>query len=173
MILSCDPPRHAFLIHFGKRQQPQSIQTFESEYHGARVQIALNPESVPPRLVAIHFVRHGFRLPFVGPIDKFSTHLFHLQSGRHHNQYFFHFVCEPRDCQEWQIYPGLTVLVSEPPGFGADSTHTVKDRPILHGLLVDTNALEVDIDMREFVFEFGSDNLKDVSVSLFTERIGS
>jgi hypothetical protein len=171
MILSCDPPRHAFLIHFGKRQQPHSIRMFEFEYHGARVEIALNTQSVPPSLVAIHFVRHGFCLPLVGRRDEFSTDYFHLQSAHRQNRYFFHFSYEPRDCQEWRVYPGLTVLVSESPRSGSDSPDSVKDRPVLQGLVVDTEVLGVDIDMSEFVFEFGADNLKDVPVSLFIERI--
>lgn len=170
MILSCDPPRHAFLIHFGKRRQPDSIQTLESEHHGARVQIALNPHTVPPSLVAIHFVRHGFRLPFVGRSDHFSTNHFHIQSGRRQNQYFFHFSYEPRDCQEWQAAPGLTVLISEPPRSGFDSTRSVEGRPVLRGMLVDLEVLQVDVDMSEFVFEFGADHLKDVPVTLFIER---
>lgn len=173
MILSCDPQRHAFLIHFGKRQQPYSLQTHESKHHGARVQIALNPQSAPHSLVAVHFVRHGFRLPFVGSGDEFSTDYFHFQSGRRHNRYFFHFAYEPRGCQEWKVAPGLTVLISNPPQASSDSSHSVKDRPVLHGLLVDTEVLKVDIDMSEFVFEFGADNLKDVSVTLFVERISA
>jgi len=171
MILSCDPPRHAFLIHFGKRQQPHSIRTLESDYHGARVEIALNPQSVPPSLVAIHFVRHGFRLPFVGRSDEFSTDYFHLQSAHRHNRYFFHFSYEPQGCQEWQTHPGLTVLVSESPRSGSDSPHGVKDRPVLHGLVVDTEVLGLEIDMSEFVFAFGTDNLKDVPVTLFIDWI--
>ena len=44
------------------------------------------------------------------------------------------------------------------------------DRTLVHGLIVDTEALGVDIDVSEFVFEFGADTLKDVPVSLFIER---
>jgi len=170
MILSCDPPRHAFLIHFGKRQQPDSIQTLQSDYHGAHVEIALNPESVPPSLVAIHFVRHGFRLPFVGSRDEFSIGYFHLHSRRRENRYFFHFEYEPRSCQEWQVHPGLTVLLREPARSGSFLSPPPNDRPVLHGLVVDTEALGLDMDMSEFVFEFGPDNLKDVPVSLFINR---
>jgi hypothetical protein len=170
MILSCDPPRQAFLIHFGKRQQPDSIRALEFNHQGARMQIALNPQSVPPTLVAIHFVRHNFRLPFVGRPNEFSTQYFSLRSAHRQNQYFFYLSYEPRDCQEWQIYPGLTVLVSESLGSGSDS-YSVNNRPVLHGLVVDTEILGVDIDNSEFVYEFGADTLKDVSVSLFVKRI--
>ena len=86
MILSCDPPRHALLIHFGKREQPNSIQTLEAVHQGARVEIALDLNAVPPSLVAVHFVRHGFRLPFVGSSDEYSTSHFHIQSGRRQNR---------------------------------------------------------------------------------------
>lgn len=167
MILSCDPPRHAFLIHFGKRIQPDSIQTLQSEHHGAKVQFALNPDSVPPTLVAIHFVRHGFRLPFVRPND-YSTNHSHIHSGRRQNQYFFYFSFEPRDCQEWQVAPGLTILISEP--HRSDSPRSVENRPVLHGLRVDLEVLQVAVDMSEFVYEYGADYLKDVSVTLFIER---
>jgi hypothetical protein len=173
MILSCDPPRHAFLVHFGKRQQPGPLHTLQSEHHGARVQIALNRQSVPHSLVAVHFVRHGFRLPFVGSRDHFSTNHFHIRSGRRQNQYFFFFSSEPRDRQEWHAAVGLTVLMSEPPPTGSDSKRSVEHRPLLHGMLVDLEVLQVDVDMSEFVFEFGADNLKDVPVTLFVERPGA
>ena len=170
MILSCDPPRHAFLIHFGKRQQLQGIQTRRFEYRGALVEIVLNPHSVPPSLVAIHFVRHGFRLPFVGSRDEFSTNSFHLTSGRRQDDYFFHFDYAPRDYEEWQVHPGLTVLVAGPPRALTDPSRTDKDRPVLLGLVVATRVLGVEIDMSEFVFEFDTDSLKDVSASLFIQR---
>jgi hypothetical protein len=80
------------------------------------------------------------------------------------------FLIEPRDCQEWQAAPGLTVLISEPPRSGSDSTRSVEGRPVLRGLLVDLDVLQVDVDMSEFVFEFGADHLKDVPVTLFIER---
>ncbi len=170
MILSCDPPRHAFLVHFGRRQQSDSIETSESEYHGAVVEVALNRHSAPPSLVAIHFVRHGFRLPFIGSRDEFSTNYFHLQCGLRHNRYFFHLSFEPSNCEEWQPIPGLTVLVSGPPRPGSHSPRGIEDRSVLHGLVVDLGVLNVDVDMSEFVFEFGADNLKDVPVTLFVER---
>lgn len=36
----------------------------------------------------------------------------------------------------------------------------VKDRPILYGLLIDTEALSVGVDMTKFMFEFGAGNFK-------------
>jgi hypothetical protein len=173
MILSCDPPRHAFLIHFGKRRQPDPIDTLRAEHHGARVEIVVNTRSAPPTLVAIHFVRHGFRLPFVGSRSPFSTNHFNIQSGRRQNRYFFHLSYEPRDCQEWQAAPGLTVLISEPRRSESDSPRSVEDRPVLRGLLVDSEILQVDVDMSEFVFEYGADHLKDVPATLFIERTGA
>jgi hypothetical protein len=168
MILSCDPPRHAFLIHFGKRRQPGPIRVLDAEYGGARVQVALNESSAPPTLVAVHFVRHGFRLPFVRPEEPFSTRFFHIWSGFTQNRYFFHFEYEPRGYQEWQAAPGLTVLVS-PVSPNAQGWRKVEDRPLLSGLRVDRDVLQVDVDMSEFVFGFGSDNLKDVDATLFVE----
>lgn len=40
----------------------------------------------------------------------------------------------------------------------------------MHGLLVDSGVLQVNIDMSEFLLEFGEDLLKDVPVTLFVER---
>ncbi len=172
MILSCDPPRHAFLIHFGKRRQPNSVHTSRAERHGAMVDIAVNPDSAPPSLVAIHFVRHKFRLPFLDSKTPSSPDHFHFQSGRRQNQYFFHFSYEPRDCQEWHAAPGLTILISEPRRPEAGSPRSVEDRPVLRGLVVDTDVLRVDVDASEFVFECGADHLKDVSATLFVEWTG-
>ena len=170
MILSCDPPRHAFLIHFGKLRQPGDVRVLEAEYCGGRVQMAMNPSSVPATLVAVHFVRHGFRLPFVRPEEPFSTKFFHIRSGFTQNRYFFYLEYEPRDYQEWQAAPGLTVLVSPAPP-GASGWPKVEDRPILSGLRVDCGLLQVDVDMSEFVFEFCPDSLKDVDVTLFLTSV--
>ena len=79
------------------------------------------------------------------------------------------FVLDPRDYEEWHVYPGLTVLVSRPPPSGAGASRTVENRPLVQGLRVDTTALEVDIDAGEFDYQVGADHLKDVSVLLFTE----
>lgn len=168
MILSCDPPRHAFLIHFGKLRQPDTLQTFGATHEGAGVEVALNPDTAPPTLVAVHFVRHKFRLPFIGSPDMFSTNYFHLHSGRRQNRHFFHFSYEPEDCREWQACPGLTILLSGPAG-GRYVSDNPEDRPVLRGLVVDLETLQVDVDMSEFVFEFGADNLKDVPVTLFVD----
>ena len=59
--------------------------------------------------------------------------------------------------------------MSDPPRAGSDSSRGVENRPVLYGFVVDLEVLNVDIDMSEFVFEFGTDNLKDVSVTLFFE----
>ncbi len=170
MILCCDPPRHAFLIHFGKRQQSGPIETLEYSSRGARVEIAVSTQSVPPSLVAIHFARHGFRLPFVGPQHQLSTSFLRLESGSHGNRYFFHFSYEAQDCQEWEVHPGLTVLVRELSGSGSAAPGSIEGRPVLQGFVVNQDVLAVDVDMSEFVFEFAVDSLKDVPVTLFVER---
>lgn len=59
-------------------QQPDSLQVLTVDYHGARVEIALLRDAVLPLLVAVHFVRHGFCLPFVGSPDQFSTSYFRI-----------------------------------------------------------------------------------------------
>jgi hypothetical protein len=173
MILSCDPSRHAFLIHFGKRQRPAAFEVLHAEYRDARVEIAVDTASSPPSLVAIHFVRHGFRLPFVGRPNEFSTDSFHLQSGRLQNRYFFHFSFEPKDCLEWQVVSGLRLLITEPAGQARDQPSGLELRPVLHGLVVDLDVINVEVDASEFVFELGPDNLKDVPVTLFMDRTGA
>jgi hypothetical protein len=173
MILSCDPPRHALLIHFGKRQQSYAIQIIETKYNGARMEIALNQDTVPHTLVAVHFVRHGFRLPFVGMNKPSTIDHFNLQSGCTGTHYFFYFSYMPRDCQEWQVCPGLTVLIQNPSRPQSSIWGSIEERPVLHGLMVDTEILRVDVEMSEFVFELGADLLKDVPVTLFMDRASS
>jgi hypothetical protein len=169
MIVSCDPPRHALLIHFGSRERTPSIHTVTPDpYSGASVELALNRHPLRPTLAAIHFVRHGFRLPFVDPesSDVLASDLC-LQSGRlASGSYFFHFVHEPRDVVEWEAYRGLTVLITQPQSASSVSG-PLADRPILQGIVVHDKKLGVDIDASEFRIEFGSDNLKDVSAELF------
>ena len=166
MILSCDPPRHAFLIHFGERKQPEDLQVLATEHLGARVEIVLNPHTIPPTLVAVHFVRHGFRLPFIDPSGKRPPGGIQYRSGFRQGRYFFEFESEPKDYREWQAFPGLTVLVSGPSTPGAAAT-SLQTRPVLHGLTVDLKSLHVEIDMSEYDFECRPDFLKDVSAMLF------
>lgn len=168
MIFSCDPPRHAILIHFGKRSQPDAVRLVRAELDGARVEIAVNPLSAPPSLVAIHFVRHGFQLPFVRARGQLSPSL-NIRAGRRQSRYFFHFSYETGDCQEWRVAPGLTVL-TQPGRPGSHSQRSVEDRPVLRGFLVDSDVLHVDVDMSELVIEWGADYLKDVSAMLFVSR---
>lgn len=168
MILSCDPPRHAFLVHFGARRPSNPIEVAESKYRGARVEVALSRRSNPPSLVAIHFVRHGFRLPFIDSRDGFSTDKFNLRFGRRHERnFFFHFSFEPGGCEEWRPIPGLMVLLSDPPQAASSTPRGLEGRAILRGFEVDLALLDVNVDVGEFTFEFGADNLKDVPVTLF------
>ena len=60
--------------------------------------------------------------------------------------------------------------MSEPSHFGSDLSHSAEKRPVLEGFFVDTTILQLEMDISEFVFEFGADNLKDVPVTLFVER---
>lgn len=171
MILSCDPPRHAFLVHFGTRRQPGSLQVITAKYQDARVEIALRRDAALPTLVAVHFVRGGFRLPFIGPRDSFGTSSFHIESGRRDDQFFFHLSWQAKACSWWRAVDGLDVLFSEPAPSGSDSASGAGTRPVLHGLLVNLREMEVDVDASEFKFEFGTDLLKDVPVTLFVERV--
>jgi hypothetical protein len=167
MILSCDPPRHAFLIHFGKQEYPvDGIKTVECAHDGARVEIALNQESLPPTLGAIHFVRHGFWLPFIDQTREFSTDYFRFHWRRENSRYVFHFSPDPGEIREWNVFPGLAVLVSETSRPVVDG----RRRSVLRGFAVDPKILKVEIDVSEFFFEFGAHNLKDVPVTLFMTR---
>jgi hypothetical protein len=166
MILSCDPPRHAFLIHFGKWEQPWSIRTFEKTYYRAKIEFVENFDTIPGTLVAIHFVRHGFWLPFI-ETKHFSVHDFWLEAGRRESEYFFLFGSIPRDCNRQEIHPGLSILVTDHVQFDFGPQYGVEERPLLHGLVVDTEQLAVDIDMSELRFECGADHLKDVPATLF------
>jgi hypothetical protein len=169
MILSCDPPRHAFLIHFGKRQQPPTVEIVRSGCRRAEIELAINP-TTPPSLVAIHFVRHGFWLPFVS-VPEGSVNPFHLRYGWREKKFLFHFSFNPKDCEQWEICPGLTVLTSGPVRYEFGSSDSVEERAILRGLLVDTQALASNIDTSEFLFELDTDNLKNVPVDLFFTKM--
>jgi hypothetical protein len=110
-------------------------------------------------------------LPFVSK-DEFSMNSSHLAYGRRQHQHYFHFSFEPQNCQEWKVHPGLTVLFSQSPKPCFDTpSDIIQKRPVLHGFIVDTELLTVDMDMTEFVLEFGADNLKDVPVTLFVNRV--
>ncbi|MGO8759279.1 MAG: hypothetical protein ACLQG3_14265 [Terracidiphilus sp.] len=168
MILSCDPGRHAFLIHFGPRRQLNALDEVACRCEGALVEIALDRASTPPTLVAIHFVRHGFLLPFVNPSDKFSTSDFHLSHRVSGERYSFCFKFEAAGSHRFEAFPGLTILTSDPPEWLVQD----KKKPLLCGFEVDKNLLRLELDHDDFTFEFGTDLLKDVSVQLFVDRSG-
>lgn len=163
MVLSCDLPRNAFLIHFGPRRQMNALHEITCRAEGSPVQIALDRAWDPPTLVAIHFVRHGFLLPFANPSDKFSTSDFHLSQKVGRERYNFNFQFDETAPRRCEIFPGLTILTSDPPEW------LIRDRkkPLLCGFEVDKNLLRLEIDSDDFTFEFGVDLLKDVSPQLF------
>jgi hypothetical protein len=119
--------------------------------------------------VAVHFVRHGWRLPFVDQRGKLSTGSFFIRSGFRSGDYFFYLESEPRDCGEWRPFPGMTILVTEP-ARAAKGLTGIDARPALRGFRIDTDLLQVLIDPGELVFEFGPDYLKDVAAALFVRN---
>jgi hypothetical protein len=170
MILSCDPPRHAFLIHFGKRCQPRPLQALDVKHHRAIIEMALDLHSTPPSLVAVHFVRHGFKLPFISPENNCKTDFFDIKFCYQGSRFYFYFSHAHDSTQALSPHPGIGLLISEAVHFRADATSALDDRSILIGFFVDTEVVKLEIDMSEFVFEFGADNLKDVPVTLFVDR---
>lgn len=169
MILSCDPPRHALLIHFGPRKQPRPISTWKAEYHGAKVELAVSERTSPPTLIAVHFVRHGFRLPFLDSKDSFAGSVF-LHSRREGQVFFFDLCFEPRGGEAWEVCPGMTVLIKLPPDYDPQGAfRAVDQRPVLQGLRVDLDRLDVQVDGSEFELEMGPDLLKDVPAALFVD----
>ncbi len=169
MIISCDPPRHALLLHFGARKQPRPITTWSAAYHGAKVELAVSERTMPPTLIAVHFVRHGFRLPFLDGKGNIASDVF-LRSRKEGRIFFLDLEFEPRGCEEWEICPGGTALLKLPPGYDPQgSFRAVEQRPELQGLRVDLDRLDVQVDGSEFELEVGPDLLKDVPASLFVE----
>lgn len=168
MIISCDPPRHALLIHFGKRKRPGPIDIVKTDYHKALIEIALDRNSDRPTLISIHFVRHGFRLPFVSIRDPFSSRSINFNSALVDDRYFFHFSYHSNNCSKFEPVPGLTILLSGAPSL-EPSGRQVTDRPVLYGIEVKTGILNLPVMDTEFVFEFGADNLKDGTATLFFE----
>jgi len=157
MKLICDPPRHAFLIHFVKDQHSYLFQRIESEQY---FDVIVNPETNPMTLVSIEFRSGGIILPFINSNDTFSIGELLLHSGYQQNIYYFNFDSynEPQNCFKWKVASGLTVLVSKPPP-PIHSEYKSENRPVLHSLHVDTQILKVEIDLSEFVINFGWDNL--------------
>lgn len=156
MIISCDPPRHAMLIHFGKKNRklwPLCLSPYEG------IEIALDESQNPSKLIAIHFVRHSFYLPFING-DGFSVDYFNLSFRRGAKEVRFDFEFMPSDYEIVDVYKGLKVLLSQPQATG-------KDRPNLRGFKIETQVLQVEFDAEEVEFQLGIDNLKDVEVTLF------
>ncbi len=82
MLISCDLPRHALLIHFGK-QNRERLPSVITPFKG--IEIAIDENCFPKKLVAIHFVRHCFNLPF-NYEGKFAISGFSLSMKRINNE---------------------------------------------------------------------------------------
>lgn len=166
MIIYCDPPRHALLIHFGKRVFTDWPTTYELNHDN--IDIALDERQYPPILVAIHFKRHRFYLPFLSEEIKDSfvisnCDLTYKQTG---SEMVFNFEYSPgrfRPYETVEVFRGLEILCSQP--------RTVeKQRMVVNGFRVDTRQMKIELDSSEFEFNIGADNLKDVTALLFCEH---
>lgn len=166
MILCCDPPRHALLIHFGKQERERPLETHRAHVGPVEVEYLIDPAAIPPLLVAVHFPRHKYRLPFVG-LDGLANGDFNLDFGKRGPVHHFYFSHNPRDLTAYEARPGLAVLVKPGTAVSAPAVSHIMKRPVLHGLLVGETSLVPDLDTSEMRFEFGADHLKDVGVSLF------
>ena len=128
MILICDPPRDAFLIHFQKRETLDTGNRIERDFHGSKIELCVDLRTKPHSLSTIHFLRGGFCLPFVKGEGLGIEH--------------FHFCWNPEKSSEWKAYPGLTILFSHQMESGP-SISGERLRPILQALVVDTKVLRV------------------------------
>lgn len=111
MIVSCDPYRHALLVHFGRRQRPTRPRVHWVPYG---TEIAVDDSRNPPELVAIHFVRHRYQLPFLEGERVLDLHV-HFGFRREGDLVCFDFCRESRgvyggvfDCVD--AFDGLTLL---------------------------------------------------------------
>jgi hypothetical protein len=121
MTICCDLPRHALLIHFGKkirRQWPLTV----SSHRG--VEIALDESQQPPHLLAIHFIRHRFYLPFVSGNNLSVSH-FNFRYRKAAGEICIDFGYHPPYDEVLEISKGLSILLSQPQGYG-------NARPTLH-----------------------------------------
>jgi hypothetical protein len=156
MKLYCDPPRHAFQIQFSAPPATDSYERLSFRCERALVEIDLIRSTSQPILAAIHFVRHGFWLPFIDPAKKFSTEIFHLSQRLNGNEYSFFLDPWHTGCKKWEPLPGLKILTSQPPYAEVQGS----TRPVLYGIEVDTRMLRVNINNDDFEFVFGADSLK-------------
>ena len=135
-----------------------------------------------PRLIAIHFVRHCFILPFVSGfgLSVDESH-FHRRAAslmrdaarltRMRAAWEIRFDCSSAwsDYRALELFKGLRVFLSQPPTGWEDRRPSGRIRPVLRGLGVDTQVLDVEFDLDRIKFAIGVDYLKDVEVTLFTD----
>lgn len=165
MIVSCDLPRHALLIHFGSRFRRHWPRVTEFD---EGIEIAFDETETQPRLVAIHFRRHKFKLPYTYS-DPYSLNNLYFEYWRENQYACFHLEFRPQHCEQIELVEGLSILLSHPHRAIRPSLVPVDERPTLYGLRLNTRAFEVEYHANELIFELGSDNLKDVGVTLFCE----
>jgi len=152
MVISCDPPRHALLIHFSKRDstpKPTVLNLMD------KIEIALERQS-KPKLNAIHFIRHQFTLPFVDS-SGFNINEAILNVTMKGNKFIMKFNYDISNFEEVEIFNGLIIMLKL----------NKETKPILGGFSIDKNKLDLEIDTSEIEIMIGTDNLKDVGVLLF------
>jgi hypothetical protein len=166
VIVSCDPPRHAVLIHFGPQLQTRPLSLQRARVGSVDVEYVIDEADTPPVLVAVHFPRHHYRLPFVhGKGTEVGD--FNLEFGRREHLRYFFFSRRPMDWTAVEARPGLAVLIDPPPAVPGGGGIAPEHRPTLRGFVIDETLLSVAIDTTEVRVDFGVDNLKDIDATLF------
>lgn len=181
MVLSCDPPRHAMLIHLGPRQQPPGLEvrqfTWErpaiQNLEQPRLEVALQPRDGVPCLVALHLVRHCWRLPFVRPddaaglswLDAWGLSVWaEYDAGR----YAMRWSRGDHADLAWSPLPGLSLPCRWPTQAEQQRLGNWR-RVVPLGFEVDLGHLQLELHPLEFKIEIECDSLKDVSAALFCQ----
>lgn len=182
MVLACDPPRHAMLLHLGPRQQPPGLEIRQLTWERPdlqfldppRLEVALQQRDGAPCLVALHLVRHCWRLPFVTPDDAASLSgldAWGLNVWAEHDpgRYAMRWSSGDDADLAWSPLPGLTLPCRLPTEAEWQRAGTWR-RVVPLGFEVDLHLLRLELHPFEFRIDIGVDTLKDVSAALFCRR---
>lgn len=160
MIVGCDPPNHAFIVHFGRRQRKAALklEAWEAEYRPARasrVELAYDVET--HTLVAILFCHRSFFVPsFTSREDLLSRWRFMHSAA----EIRIDLAVVPAAHDPVWIRPGVQLFLSLP-------QRTGRPRPFLHGLRIHTLAQPVELDLEMLDVRVAPNSLVDAKADLF------
>ena len=157
MTILCDVPRHALQVWFGQAAKGKSLSAAEPIRN---VELLIDGGPVPPRLVALHFVRGGFVLPPLLTGVGVWAGGFAFKCERTQTEIRFTLGYGGLDGKPLEIFPGVIIHLEGVPD-PRDGC------PILSRFWIHRDSFTVQWEADQFELILDADILKDTSLKSF------